>query len=68
MRSIVFAALLALAQIAGAQPALKVTQLAEFADELAQAHAAALDQAGRLLEIDTCNDRIVLLRVDQAVH
>jgi len=62
MRSIVFAALLALAQIAGAQPALKVTQLAEYADGLAQPHDAAFSPDGKLIYLtDMRNSRIRVL-------
>lgn len=62
MRSIVFAALLALAQLAAAQPALKVTQLAEFADGLTQPHDGAFSPDGKLIYLtDMRNSRIRVL-------
>lgn len=59
MRSIVFAAILLLTPCAAAQPVLKVTQLAEFAEGLSQPHDAALSPDGTLLYLtDMRNSRI----------
>ena len=62
MRSIVFAAFLLLAPLAAAQPALRVTQLAEFAEVLAQPHDAAFSPDGKLIYLtDMGNSRIRVL-------
>ena len=59
MRSIVFAALLAVLSLAAAQPALRVTQLAEVADGLTQPHDAAFSPDGTLIFVtDMRNSRI----------
>jgi DNA-binding beta-propeller fold protein YncE len=62
MRCIVFAAFLLLASLAAAQPVLRATQLAEFADGLAEPHDAAFSPDGRLIYItDMRNSRIQIL-------
>ena len=62
MRTILFAAFLALASTAWAQPLLKVTQLAEFADGLSQPHDAAFSPDGKLIYVtDMRNSRVRVL-------
>ena len=62
MRTLFFAACLALASTAWAQPLLKVTQLAEFADGLSQPHDAAFSPDGRLIYVtDMRNGRVRVL-------
>lgn len=62
MRVIVFGAFLLLAGLAGAQPALRATQLAEFADGLSQPHDAAFSPDGRLIYLtDMRNSRVQVL-------
>lgn len=62
MRLIVFAAFLALASLTSAQPALKVTQLAELADGLSQPHDAAFSPDGKLIYVtDMRNSRVRVL-------
>jgi len=62
MRAIVFAASLVLASLSWAQPALKVTQLAELADGLSQPHDAAFSPDGKLIYVtDMRNSRIRVL-------
>lgn len=63
MRPIVLALLLIWASIAAAQPALRVTQLAEMADGLAQPHDAAFSPDGRLIYVtDMRNSRVRVLQ------
>ncbi|MDP2825583.1 MAG: NHL repeat-containing protein [Sulfuritalea sp.] len=63
MRSIVFAAFLVLASPTAAQPALRVTQVAEFADGLSQPHDAAFSPDGQLIYVtDMGNSRIRVLQ------
>jgi DNA-binding beta-propeller fold protein YncE len=62
MRAIVFAAFLVLASLSWAQPALKVTQLAELADVLSQPHDAAFSPDGKLIYLtDMRNSRVRVL-------
>lgn len=62
MRAAVFAILLVLASLAPAQSTLSVSQLAEFADGLAQPHDAAFSPDGRLIYLtDMANSRMVVL-------
>jgi len=62
MRTIAFAAVLMLATPSWAQPALKVTQLAELADGLSQPHDAAFSPDGKLIYVtDMRNSRIRVL-------
>lgn len=62
MRNIILVAFLALASLSWAQPALKVTQLAELAEGLSQPHDAALSPDGRLIYLtDMRNSRIRVL-------
>lgn len=62
MRAIALAVLVMLAPIAAAQPALKVTQIAEFADGLSQPHDAAFSPDGTLIYVtDMANSRIRVL-------
>ncbi|MGP1679968.1 MAG: NHL repeat-containing protein [Burkholderiales bacterium] len=62
MRTIVFAAFLAFNTLCWAQPLLKVTQLAELADGLAQPHDAAFSPDGKLIYLtDMRNSRIRVL-------
>ena len=62
MRIFVLAALLLLSLPTVAQTALRATQLAEFADGLAQPHDAALSPDGRLIYLtDMRNSRIQVL-------
>ena len=62
MRFIVLTAFLLLAPPAVAQQALKVTQLAEFADGLSQPHDAAFSPDGKLIYVtDMRNSRIQVL-------
>jgi len=62
MRIFALAALLLLSLPTGAQPALRATQLAEFADGLAQPHDAAFSPDGRLIYLtDMRNSRIQVL-------
>lgn len=62
MRLIVFTTFLLLASLAAAQPALRATQLAEFADGLSQPHDAAFSPDGKLIYLtDMRNSRIQVL-------
>jgi DNA-binding beta-propeller fold protein YncE len=62
MRSVIFAAFLLLTSLAGAQPVLRATQLAEFADGLSQPHDAAFSPDGKLIYLtDMRNSRIQVL-------
>jgi hypothetical protein len=62
MHRIVFTALLLLATLAAAQPALRATQIAEFADGLAEPHDAAFSPDGKLIFLtDMRNSRIQVL-------
>ena len=62
MHAIAFAALLLLTQLAGAQPALRVTQLAEFGGGLSQPHDAAFSPDGKRIYLtDMRNSRIRVL-------
>lgn len=62
MRTIAFAAFLVSASVSWAQPALKVTQLAELADGLSQPHDAAFSPDGKLIYVtDMRNSRIRVL-------
>ena len=62
MRPVIVTAFLLLTSLAGAQPALRVTQLAEFADGLAQPHDAAFSPDGKLIYLtDMANSRIRVL-------
>lgn len=62
MRAIVLALLFLFALPAAAQPSLKVSQLAEFADGLAQPHDAAFSPDGKLIYLtDMANSRMVVL-------
>lgn len=62
MRTIVFFALFALAAPSWAQPALKVTQLAELAEGLTQPHDAAFSPDGKLIYVtDMRNHRVRVL-------
>lgn len=62
MRTIFFAAFLALAPMAWAQPLLKVTQLAELAEGLSQPHDAAFSPDGKLIYVtDMRNSRVRVL-------
>jgi DNA-binding beta-propeller fold protein YncE len=62
MRAIVFAAFVVLATLSWAQPALKLTQLAELADGLSQPHDAAFSPDGKLIYVtDMRNSRIRVL-------
>ena len=62
MRTILFAAFVALASTAWAQPQLKVTQLAELADGLSQPHDAAFSPDGKLIYVtDMRNSRVRVL-------
>jgi DNA-binding beta-propeller fold protein YncE len=62
MHSIVLTAFLLLAPLAVAQPALRATQLAEFADGLAEPHDAAFSPDGKLIYLtDMRNSRIRVL-------
>lgn len=62
MRKALIAVLLLLAQPLLAQPALRATQLAEFADGLSQPHDAAFSPDGRLIYLtDMRNSRIQVL-------
>lgn len=62
MRAIVFVTFLAVALLSSAQPALKVTQLAEFAEGLSQPHDAAFSPDGKLIYVtDMRNSRMRVL-------
>lgn len=62
MRSVIFAAFLLLTSLTGAQPALRATQLAEFANGLSQPHDAAFSPDGKLIYLtDMANSRIRVL-------
>jgi len=62
MRNILFAAFVALASSAWAQPLLKVTRLAELAEGLSQPHDAAFSLDGKLIYVtDMRNSRIRVL-------
>ena len=62
MRIIVLTAFLLLALLAAAQPALRATQLAEFADGLSQPHDAVFSPDGKLIYLtDMRNSRIQVL-------
>ncbi|MDH3288699.1 MAG: NHL repeat-containing protein [Betaproteobacteria bacterium] len=62
MRAIVLAVLVFFAPLAMAQSSLKVSQLAEFADGLAQPHDAAFSPDGKLIYLtDMANSRMVVL-------
>ena len=62
MRFIVFTVFLLLAPLSLAQPALRATQLAEFADGLSQPHDAAFSPDGKLIYLtDMRNSRIQVL-------
>jgi len=62
MRAIVFALLALLGPLAVAQPALRVTQVAEFADGLSQPHDAAFSPDGTLIYVtDMANSRMRVL-------
>ena len=62
MRAVIFTAFLLLTSLAGAQPAVRATQLAEFADGLAQPHDAAFSPDGKLIYLtDMANSRIRVL-------
>lgn len=62
MRFIVFTAFLLFVPLAIAQPALRATQLAEFADGLAEPHDAAFSPDGKLIYLtDMRNSRIQVL-------
>jgi DNA-binding beta-propeller fold protein YncE len=62
MRTIVVASIVALAPLAAAQPVLKATQVAEFADGLAQPHDAAFSPDGKLIYLtDMRNSRMRVL-------
>ena len=62
MRTVIFTAFLLLTSLAGAQPALRATQLTEFADGLAQPHDAAFSPDGKLIYLtDMANSRIRVL-------
>jgi hypothetical protein len=62
MRRVVFTALLLLVPLAVAQPVLRATQLAEFADGLAEPHDAAFSPDGKLIYLtDMRNSRIQVL-------
>ena len=62
MRRVVFTALLLLVPLAVAQPVLRATQLAEFADGLAEPHDAAFSPDGNLIYLtDMRNSRIQVL-------
>lgn len=62
MRFFVLTAFFLLSVPAFAQPALRVTQLAEFADGLAQPHDAAFSPDGKLIYLtDMRNSRILVL-------
>jgi DNA-binding beta-propeller fold protein YncE len=62
MRAVIVVAFLLLSSLAGAQPALRATQLAEFADGLAQPHDAAFSPDGKLIYLtDMRNSRIQVL-------
>lgn len=62
MRVIALALFVLLAPLAAAQPALKVTQIAEFADGLAQPHDAAFSPDGKLIYVtDMANSRMRVL-------
>ena len=62
MRAVIFTAFLLLTSLAGAQPALRATQLTEFADGLAQPHDAAFSPDGKLIYLtDMANSRIRVL-------
>lgn len=63
MRSIILAAVLVLSPFAAAQPAVRVTQIAEFAEGLAQPHDAAFSPDGQLIYVtDMRNSRIRVLQ------
>jgi DNA-binding beta-propeller fold protein YncE len=62
LRTVVLSAFLALAPLAAAQPPLKVTQLAEFAEGLSEPHDAAFSPDGKLIYLtDMRNSRIRVL-------
>jgi len=62
MRAIALAVLVLLAPLAAAQPALKVTQIAEFANGLSQPHDAAFSPDGSLIYVtDMAASRIRVL-------
>jgi DNA-binding beta-propeller fold protein YncE len=62
MRAVAFLILALIAPLAGAQPALKVTQVAEFAEGLAQPHDAAFSPDGKLIYVtDMANSRVRVL-------
>ena len=62
MRAIVLAVLFLFATLAGGQSSLKVSQLSEFADDLAQPHDAAFSPDGKLIYLtDMANSRMVVL-------
>ena len=62
MRAVAFAVLALFASLAAAQPALKVTQLAEFSGGLTQPHDAAFSPDGKLIYVtDMANSRMRVL-------
>lgn len=62
MRAIVLAVCFLFAPLAAAQSSLKVVQLAEFAEGLAQPHDAAFSPDGKLIYLtDMANSRMVVL-------
>lgn len=62
MRILVLTAFVLLSLPTFAQPALRATQLAEFADGLSQPHDAAFSPDGKLIYLtDMCNSRIQVL-------
>jgi DNA-binding beta-propeller fold protein YncE len=62
MRAIVLVCIVALAPVAAAQPVLKATQVAEFADGLSQPHDAAFSPDGKLIYLtDMRNSRMRVL-------
>ena len=62
MRAIVVAFIVALSPLALAQPILKATQIAEFADGLSQPHDAAFSPDGKLIYVtDMRNSRMCVL-------
>jgi len=62
MRAIVLTVFFLFSSLAAAQPALKVVQLAEFAEGLSQPHDAAFSPDGKLIYLtDMANSRMVVL-------
>ena len=62
MRGIVLAVLCLIAPLSGAQSVLKVSQLAEFAQGLAEPHDATFSPDGRLVYLtDMSNNRMIVL-------